>query len=232
MKSSIETEFNQTILWLIEEIEKDLITSQQKEIRFELKTNKNSPSLEDQRRAINFLEIKKAIEITSTQPFRYAARHSSVGIAIPEELNIQPLIYSLIINRPKFNAIFQKLSLASSKRSAPKHPLPDDCHWDNTTFHCGEKDKISFYDTKAYHYFKILTENHGSPVFNEDVYSDLGYENARDVATGVKRDLNRKLKKLLKTKTYPERRIAITPISSEPNLNLKKKKAGYILRID
>lgn len=232
MTSSIETEFNQTILWLIEELEKDLLASQQEKIRFELKTNKNSPSLEDQRRAINFLEIKKTIEITSAQPFSSATRHSSVGIAVPEELNIQPLIYYLIINRPKFNAIYQRLTPKSSNKNIPKQPLPDGCYWKNTTFHCGKKDEINFYDTKAYHYFKILTENHGTPVFNEDVYNDLGYENARDVATGVKRDLNRKLEKLLKTKTHPERRIAITPISSESNLNLKKKKAGYILRID
>ncbi len=111
-----------------------------------------------------------------------------------------------------------------------KSPLPGNCYWEETTFHCGAKE-VDFHNTKHGKYFRLLTNDLGLPVYNQDVYKDLEYILPRQVANGVKKDLAARLdqKGLLKTNSRPNGRIAITSVSEEPNP--KSRRGGYVCRI-
>lgn len=155
----------------------------------------------------------------------------------PHTLERVPMIVTLkedssILNDPEttiilqedFIQLYQSLSHLMSKKdehgltsylSASPHPLPKDCRWENNTFHCGEKE-INF-DSKAGKYFKILTESLGLPVYNKYVYKKLEYQNPRQVAVGVKKDLADKLDRegLLQTKNRLDGRVIINPAGDE-----------------
>lgn len=108
--------------------------------------------------------------------------------------------------------------------------MPPDCHWNETTFHCGTV-SVPFSDAKTFKYFKLLTDELNKPVYNNDVYKDFGYSKPSQIANGVKKDIARRLdeKGLLKRDNRPNGRIAITPNSKVSGL--KDKRAGYACSI-
>lgn len=109
--------------------------------------------------------------------------------------------------------------------------LPKDCYWrDDDNFTCGDK-TVPFFDSNRKKYFRMLTDRHQAPVYNQDIFEDFRYEKPSQIRNGVKHDVDKRLKEkgLLKTESNPRGRISIIPLSKT---NFPRRLGGgYICEI-
>lgn len=105
-----EEEFNSAIWWTLQEIKLALLFSEMKNlvdekksdvIDFEIKDKYNAPSMDNQRRAIEFLEKREAVAIMNR---KYPMKMPQIGA---ELYNLKPIEYALSVLQPKFEELYK-----------------------------------------------------------------------------------------------------------------------------
>ncbi len=112
-----EENFKNNIWWLLKELKKDEMSTLRSEyISFEYSTLKDSPSIEDQRRIIRFLEGAKAIKISRDlfpAPFNQAIT-GSIGASV---YGIKPSGHLIELLQPTFNETYKLFETTTIKES-------------------------------------------------------------------------------------------------------------------
>lgn len=105
-----EEEFNSAIWWTLQEIELARLFSEMKNLAdeknsdvfdFEIKDKSNAPQMDNQRRAVEFLEKREALNIVNR---KYPMKMSPIGT---EVYNLKPTGYALNILQPKFEELYK-----------------------------------------------------------------------------------------------------------------------------
>lgn len=98
-----EEEFNNAVWWTLQEIQLEHLFTQLNggDIYFEIKDKHNAPKMDNQRRAVEFLERREAIKVINQ---KYPIGIPQIGA---ELYNLKPVGYDLCVLQPKFGELYK-----------------------------------------------------------------------------------------------------------------------------
>ena len=103
-KSILTTDFTNVIKWVLEEIKKETFATKENEyVYYSHQQSSDLPSIEDQRRVLQFLEKDNAIKIINP---KYQLKYVDKDTA--DYLNLKPKGYYIDILQPRFDEIYLK----------------------------------------------------------------------------------------------------------------------------